>query len=494
MPSMIDPDYEYDLFISYSSKDRDWARKLFTDLAVQGVSVFLDEQRLQGGDIWEAKLLNTLNVSKHLAVLWTEKARGSDWVANEVYTFIRIIHPTGSPTTLDNRTILQIALEGENKALTSYQKISHLEEDGAYKRGINQLNQGVWNQVLEKVERVVLNTDKSTPVLLAVLAMTQPHASKLKLDTKPLGSPPLGEVLKDIGLEDKAIREAVGTWIIEAEAATEGIMPEIKRQAYIDEAKAQGRMTDAEVQLYIDEQMLIRIRAEAKRDDMAKAEKIEQYVQAEAAKHGLTSAQKREQILINKLQQYYGAKPTEWRPFDSSMDIATLMDSVQGMVNTNLLKAGRAQDRFRWQEIGKALWASDDIDEIEREARRLGAELSVIIIDPLSLYDSAVRERLDYLYRSLTNNKALIMVLAPYALPAPMNQIRKVIKGGANRIFNHFFEPEFQAHAPYAKCGADVCDPLDIKRWLLTALRPDAGAPPAARQNAFLNPPGQPPR
>jgi hypothetical protein len=75
-------------FISYCSMDREWARRLQSDLANRGVEgVVADFTLLEVGDTWNSKLREALGNAEALIVLWSPNAVGSTEMQREISTF-----------------------------------------------------------------------------------------------------------------------------------------------------------------------------------------------------------------------------------------------------------------------------------------------------------------------------------------------------------------------------------------------------------------------
>ncbi len=134
--------YEFDVFISYSTADCEWAEKLSTALSAKGVKTFLDVKRLTPGSPWETSLTQALQNSQHLLVLWSKDTENSNWVRRELGIF--------EATILDqlNRRLVFLLLEGDNPAYRTYQMIYDLKEAKAYDTGIDHVNPQVWNRVI----------------------------------------------------------------------------------------------------------------------------------------------------------------------------------------------------------------------------------------------------------------------------------------------------------------------------------------------------------
>ncbi len=75
--------YEYDLFLSFSSMNRDEARAIETRAGEMGLRVFLDEKAIQPGVVWDEVIRQGLLNSRELAVHATPQSLESEWVKTE---------------------------------------------------------------------------------------------------------------------------------------------------------------------------------------------------------------------------------------------------------------------------------------------------------------------------------------------------------------------------------------------------------------------------
>ena len=71
------------LFLSYSHKDRDLAKRIATDLSKQGLSVWLDEWEILVGDSIAQRVQQGLSEVDYVAVLLTKHSLASGWVEKE---------------------------------------------------------------------------------------------------------------------------------------------------------------------------------------------------------------------------------------------------------------------------------------------------------------------------------------------------------------------------------------------------------------------------
>lgn len=81
--------FDYDVFLSFSSKDAEQARSVWQALSLGGLRVFWSTDTLKErvGRNWVAAIQESLIQSQHFVLLWTPASRGSVWVEEEYQTF-----------------------------------------------------------------------------------------------------------------------------------------------------------------------------------------------------------------------------------------------------------------------------------------------------------------------------------------------------------------------------------------------------------------------
>ena len=80
-------DFQYDVFISHSSKDKPTVRALAERLRADNLRVWLDDWELKPGDSIPAKIEEGLEHSRILLLCMSAHAFGSDWTTLESQTF-----------------------------------------------------------------------------------------------------------------------------------------------------------------------------------------------------------------------------------------------------------------------------------------------------------------------------------------------------------------------------------------------------------------------
>ena len=72
------------VFLSHSSADRDFVRRLGADLRESGVHVWIDEAEIQVGDSLIRKIGDGINEVDYLAVVLSPSSVSSKWVNREL--------------------------------------------------------------------------------------------------------------------------------------------------------------------------------------------------------------------------------------------------------------------------------------------------------------------------------------------------------------------------------------------------------------------------
>jgi len=75
--------YMHQVFISYSRRDMDFARKLAGDLEKAGYDVWWDISDLRGGDDWVRMIPAAIAASQHVLVVLSPNSAESEWVEKE---------------------------------------------------------------------------------------------------------------------------------------------------------------------------------------------------------------------------------------------------------------------------------------------------------------------------------------------------------------------------------------------------------------------------
>lgn len=96
---------DYSVFISYSSKDKDFARGLHADLKNRGIYCWFAAEDLQVGDFIWKKILEMIFDCDKLLVILSENSVNSTWVKREVETALGKSEANLFPIRLDNSVL-----------------------------------------------------------------------------------------------------------------------------------------------------------------------------------------------------------------------------------------------------------------------------------------------------------------------------------------------------------------------------------------------------
>jgi hypothetical protein len=80
--------FEYDVFISHSSKDKPVVRELANQLKQDGLRVWLDEWKIQPGDMIGLKIQQGLERSRTLLMVMSNAYFASEWSTLEHHTLL----------------------------------------------------------------------------------------------------------------------------------------------------------------------------------------------------------------------------------------------------------------------------------------------------------------------------------------------------------------------------------------------------------------------
>ena len=192
--------FQYDVFISYSSVDEAWAKKLQKSLTDSGLKVFLDSLRMVPGKEWEEQLYDALQGSQNIVLLWSDKARLSDWVFKETAYFDVSFFKN------PERKFVCIVLNDQPKVFSRLQSINTIKDKTLYDAGANAIDNDTWNKIIARVLEGLKADDLRKPIKRAILTLTVDELNKLDFDWDPS----FGRSLNKLGLTKEKINDRYG--------------------------------------------------------------------------------------------------------------------------------------------------------------------------------------------------------------------------------------------------------------------------------------------
>lgn len=164
----------------------------------------------------------------------------------------------------------------------------------------------------------------------------------------------------------------------------------------------------------------------------------------------------------------YGDSREDWRPFGTNEPtVADLLVAVQSEVNESLRRVARTP--IKLTPVDASFWSSD-VKAVERTSRSLATRPALIVIDPLSLCDADIRDRVALLRDSLRNSAAAAILLGPIGMGGRAVALSEHVRSVARDIYEHFYDPVQSSVAGISFSAANVSDASQIKRCLLLAL------------------------
>jgi len=345
----------YDIFISYSSKDRPWAKKLYEDLHARypSLHIFWDRDSIPAGESWRGELQSSLRNSKHMAMFWSSNAAASNEVSVEISDFnaYRGVTPLLEGS---ERRGFYIPLEGDRGGgVGDYQGFPDFKN--IYKPvdanlGLDGLNatqgQQDWDRMIRMIGDAVSRADQAQKVTI-VVAATEIDSVVGLLDHTHDKIRKLGEITLDAFLAGFRLQ-----W-----------------------ADVRGR---------------------------------------------------------------YGASALDWRP-TGDRTIVELLEGVRVRVNAKL----EEPDRFSWKFVD--LTSGEGIDLVPK----LHKQPSVVVLDPVSLYDPDFSRAMQGLKRYVLERQSVILALSPN-LRNDEDVYGKCLRELSVPLFDDYFIPEIPPIGEFA--------------------------------------------
>ena len=182
------------------------------------------------------------------------------------------------------------------------------------------------------------------------------------------------------------------------------------------------------------------------------------------------------------LHPRYGATREEWRPFASTVTIRALLEDIRSRVNAVL-----PDFRLYWQAPEESFWG-DSVAARQYVAKEFRtADLSVLVIDPVALYDPDTFQRLMLFQDCLASSRTVIITLPPFRVPPRTLWLRNALMNRGMPYFDDYFQPAVPPRRRLAaQCGWNVTDRDDIQRLILAAAGQLGSETERAGDSAFI--------
>jgi TIR domain-containing protein len=172
------------------------------------------------------------------------------------------------------------------------------------------------------------------------------------------------------------------------------------------------------------------------------------------------------QLNVNKndLKDRYSPDRADWRPFGSAKTVSQILANVKAEIEKKEPNA----PRIRWEFVKSDFW--DTMDAAREYAATKFRDISLVVIDPISLYNFKVLDRAHLLKEHcFENDKCGIMVLPPFAMPPVISRLRDLLEN--RTIFESYYMPSVPSKIKsMAQYSGMLTDEKDIKRLFLATL------------------------
>jgi len=197
----------YHLFISYSSKDRPWADRLYRDLldAFPTLKIFFDRESLRQGEGYRPQLRDGTIQTQHLIALWSKDAKDSNYVMYEITSY----------EGKSGQRIFYMPLDATLEPAADLQAFAAVLEGGFYESGPDAIDADPnrlrnWNRNIRKLGDALLSSETTQPILLAILAMPAPWLSDVRHAGRLEPKYYVNHYLEAIGVEWSAVEKRYG--------------------------------------------------------------------------------------------------------------------------------------------------------------------------------------------------------------------------------------------------------------------------------------------
>jgi hypothetical protein len=155
----------------------------------------------------------------------------------------------------------------------------------------------------------------------------------------------------------------------------------------------------------------------------------------------------------------YGAKKTDWKPFGGQMNVKEILDNILQETNE------KRELNYKWVAIDEEKFWSNNADEFNSQINILKKELSVIILDPIALYNDNVKDRFELMLDCLANKDLLIMTFPSFEPSQPFCSWRELIKSTSKKFYSSYFKPDIPK-SMNAQFTANPLDKKDARRFI----------------------------
>jgi hypothetical protein len=172
-------------------------------------------------------------------------------------------------------------------------------------------------------------------------------------------------------------------------------------------------------------------------------------------------------LTLGQAKSRYDDTAMTWRPFGTDKTIIDLMQDVREAVHRDL---GIAEG-FHWKplDLVDEVKNAADIPARDRLIESLSVGPSVVITDPISLYNPEIKSTFALLSEHAKNPQSIILSIAPVELQAAEHLYNSLLSTTTRVVDPHLYPP-IPSTETFALCGMNVQHAADVVRLLRSGL------------------------
>jgi hypothetical protein len=180
-------------------------------------------------------------------------------------------------------------------------------------------------------------------------------------------------------------------------------------------------------------------------------------------------------LTLDELKQRYGAMAAGWRPFGTALTVSDFMEQVRRQINRDLELQNLHKYRFQWTGspgfdfVDRAKSFTTEA-ELKGELAALTQVPCVIVVDPMSLFNTIVQNTFDYLLDYTQHEHWVFLSLYPTEMPPVVSTLYRSITGRGRKVLGGYFSPHIPSKGAFARCGVNVTDALEANRLIRGSL------------------------
>jgi len=164
-----------DVFLSYAREDLEFARKLYDDLSAQGISVWFDEEKLDGGEKWKTTIKTAIPQSTFfIAVISSKSVDKEGYVQEEIAQAIEV----QKQKDYQDIFIIPIRIDECEIPYSELKGINHLDFFVNYEKYLKNLFNTIWSQKGKKNLEIIgfdLGHGETASALTNLATSSQPQ-------------------------------------------------------------------------------------------------------------------------------------------------------------------------------------------------------------------------------------------------------------------------------------------------------------------------------